>query len=101
MVCSTPRHRVLLLEAGGQDDHFWIPIPVGYLYTIANPRTDWCYRTEPDEHLAGLAERHHRGRRAAALGVGDDDGVARLEDGDLVPPLHEVVRRGEAGDRQC
>jgi choline dehydrogenase len=32
---------VLLLEAGGQDDYFWINIPVGYLYTIGNPRTDW------------------------------------------------------------
>jgi len=44
---------VLLLEAGGRDDWFWIDVPVGYLYTIANPRTDWCYRTEPDPHLAG------------------------------------------------
>src|SRR6185369_2897629 len=46
-----PSARVLLLEAGGKDDYFWIPIPVGYLYTIPNPRTDWCYKTEPDEHL--------------------------------------------------
>ena len=49
------KHSVLLLEAGGKDDWFWIDIPVGYLYTIANPRTDWCYKTEPDEHLAGRA----------------------------------------------
>ena len=33
---------VLLLEAGGKDDWFWIDIPVGYLYSIGNPRTDWC-----------------------------------------------------------
>jgi choline dehydrogenase len=57
-----PQHRVLLLEAGGRDDYFWIPIPVGYLYTIANPRTDWCYKTEPDEHLAGRSIHYARGR---------------------------------------
>ena len=42
------RSSVLLLEAGGQDDWYWIPIPVGYLYTIGNPRTDWCFKTKPD-----------------------------------------------------
>jgi choline dehydrogenase len=57
-----PQHRVLLLEAGGRDDYFWIPIPVGYLYTIANPRTDWCYQTAPDEHLAGRSIHYARGR---------------------------------------
>jgi choline dehydrogenase len=57
-----PEHRVLLLEAGGRDDWFWIDIPVGYLYTIANPRTDWCYKTEPDPHLAGRSIHYARGR---------------------------------------
>ncbi|HYN13427.1 MAG TPA: GMC family oxidoreductase N-terminal domain-containing protein [Burkholderiales bacterium] len=57
-----PETRVLLLEAGGRDDYFWIGIPVGYLYTIANPRTDWCYKTEPDEHLAGRSIHYARGR---------------------------------------
>ena len=57
-----PDLRVLLLEAGGKDDYFWIPIPVGYLYTIANRRTDWCYKTEPDEHLAGRSIHYARGR---------------------------------------
>ena len=57
-----PSLEVLLLEAGGQDDYFWIPIPVGYLYTIANPRTDWCYKTEADEHLAGRSIHYARGR---------------------------------------
>jgi choline dehydrogenase len=52
----------LLLEAGGRDDWFWIDIPVGYLYTIANPRTDWCYKTEPDEHLAQRSIHYARGR---------------------------------------
>ena len=59
---ADPANRVLLLEAGGQDDHFWIPIPVGYLFTIANPRTDWCYRTAPDEHLAGRSIHYARGK---------------------------------------
>jgi choline dehydrogenase len=57
-----PGTRVLLLEAGGRDDWFWIDIPVGYLYTIANPRTDWCYKTEPDQHLAGRSIHYARGR---------------------------------------
>jgi choline dehydrogenase len=56
------KYRVLLLEAGGKDDWFWIDIPVGYLYTIANPRTDWCYKTEPDPHLAGRSIHYARGR---------------------------------------
>ena len=57
-----PQKSVLLLEAGGKDDYFWIDIPVGYLYTIANPRTDWCYKTEADEHLAGRSIHYARGR---------------------------------------
>jgi len=59
---ADPETTVLLLEAGGADDWFWIRIPVGYLYTIANPRTDWCYRTEPDEHLAGRSIHYARGK---------------------------------------
>jgi len=56
------RARVLLLEAGGEDDYFWIDIPVGYLYTIGNPRTDWCYRTEPDPGLNGRTLGYARGK---------------------------------------
>ena len=59
---ADPSVSVLLLEAGGQDDWFWIRVPVGYLYTIANPRTDWCYKTEADEHLAGRSIHYARGR---------------------------------------
>ena len=44
---------VLLVEAGGSDDYMWIHIPVGYLYCIDNPRTDWQFRTEPDKGLNG------------------------------------------------
>jgi choline dehydrogenase len=59
---ADPEASVLLLEAGGADDWFWIRVPVGYLYTIANRRTDWCYKTEPDEHLAGRSIHYARGR---------------------------------------
>jgi len=59
---ADPSVSVLLLEAGRQDDYFWIKVPVGYLYTIANPRTDWCYKTEPDEHLANRSIHYARGK---------------------------------------
>jgi len=59
---SDPKTRVLLLEAGGKDDYFWIDIPVGYLYTIGNPRTDWCYQTEPEEGLNGRSIGYARGK---------------------------------------
>ena len=56
------RSRVLLVEAGGKDDWFWIDVPVGYLYTIGNPRTDWCFRTEPDAGLNGRSLGYARGK---------------------------------------
>lgn len=59
---ANPDHRVLLIEAGGDDDWFWIKVPVGYLYTIANPRTDWCFTTEADPGLAGRSIHYARGR---------------------------------------
>ncbi len=59
---ADPSVNVLLLEAGGKDDYFWIDIPVGYLYTIGNPRTDWCYTIEPDPGLNGRTIGYARGR---------------------------------------
>jgi len=59
---ANPDHRVLLVEAGGKDDWWWIKVPVGYLYTIANPRTDWCFTTEPDPGLADRSILYARGR---------------------------------------
>ncbi|MDP3842985.1 MAG: GMC family oxidoreductase [Oxalobacteraceae bacterium] len=53
---------VLLIEAGGKDDYLWIHIPVGYLYCINNPRTDWLYRTEPDAGLNGRSLIYPRGK---------------------------------------
>jgi choline dehydrogenase len=57
-----PDVRVLLLEAGGRDDYHWIHIPVGYLYCIDNPRTDWRYRTRAEPGLNGRALLYPRGR---------------------------------------
>ena len=54
--------RVLLIEAGRKDDYHWIHIPVGYLYCIGNPRTDWLYKTEPDPGLNGRQLRYPRGK---------------------------------------
>jgi choline dehydrogenase-like flavoprotein len=45
---ADPKTSVLLLEAGGKDSWIWIHIPIGYLYTQNNPRTDWCFKTEPE-----------------------------------------------------
>ncbi len=56
------RHKVLLIEAGGTDDWRWIHIPVGYLYCIGNPKTDWCYRTKSDPGLHGRTLGYPRGR---------------------------------------
>jgi choline dehydrogenase len=56
------RNKVLLLEAGGQDDWIWIHIPVGYLYTMGNPRTDWCFETEPEAYVGNRRINYPRGR---------------------------------------
>jgi choline dehydrogenase len=53
---------VLLLEAGEKDDYLWIHIPVGYLYCIDNPRTDWRFRTAPDQGLNGRSLIYPRGK---------------------------------------
>jgi len=54
--------RVLLLEAGGKDDYIWVHVPVGYLYCIGNPRTDWGYRTAAEPALGGRSLLYPRGR---------------------------------------
>jgi len=59
---ADPHTRVLLIEAGGVDNYLWIHIPVGYLYCIGNPRTDWLFHTEPDPGLNGRRLRYPRGK---------------------------------------
>ncbi|WP_404384485.1 GMC family oxidoreductase [Caenispirillum salinarum] len=56
------RHSVLLLEAGGKDDYIWIHVPVGYLYCMGNPRTDWGFATENEPGLNGRALNYPRGK---------------------------------------
>lgn len=59
---ADPTKSVLLIEAGGNDDYLWIHIPVGYLYCIGNPRTDWLYHTDEDPGLNGRSLRYPRGK---------------------------------------
>ena len=59
---ADPRNKVLLLEAGGKDDYIWVKIPVGYLYCMGNPRTDWGFATEAEPGLNGRAIAYPRGK---------------------------------------
>lgn len=59
---ADPDKSVLLIEAGSKDNYFWIDIPVGYLYTIGNPRTDWCFNIEADPGLNGRSIGYARGK---------------------------------------
>ena len=59
---ENPKTTVLLLEAGGRDTYPWIHIPVGYLYCMGNPRTDWCFKTETEPGLNNRAINYPRGR---------------------------------------
>jgi choline dehydrogenase len=54
--------RVLVLEAGGRDNWIWFHIPVGYLFAIGNPRSDWCFKTEPEPGLNGRVLNYPRGK---------------------------------------
>jgi choline dehydrogenase len=59
---SNSSNKVLLIEAGGKDNYPWIHIPVGYYKTMHNPRTDWCFKTEPDETLNNRSINYPRGK---------------------------------------
>lgn len=61
-LAADPATRVLLLEAGGSDNYHWVHIPVGYLYCINNPRTDWCFTTAKEEGLNGRSLSYPRGK---------------------------------------
>jgi choline dehydrogenase-like flavoprotein len=56
------RSRVLLLEAGGRDNWIWFHIPVGYLFAIGNPRSDWMFQTEKEPGLNGRSLSYPRGK---------------------------------------
>ncbi|MGP9810150.1 GMC family oxidoreductase [Rhodopseudomonas sp. NSM] len=59
---ADPNCRVLLLEAGGRDNWIWFHIPVGYLFAIGNPRSDWMFMTEPEPGLNGRSLAYPRGK---------------------------------------
>src|ERR687892_557407 len=91
---ADPSHRVLLLEAGGRDNWIWFHIPVGYLFAIGNPRSDWCFKTQAETGLFNAGDNEgssyfqvnqRRGRRWSA---------AR---GFLKPVLHRPNLRMETG----
>jgi choline dehydrogenase len=59
---TNPSNRVLVLEAGGRDNWIWFHIPVGYLFAIGNPRSDWLFKTEPEAGLNGRSLNYPRGK---------------------------------------
>src|SRR6201982_2872488 len=59
---ADPSKRVLILEAGGKDNWIWFHIPVGYLFAIGNPRSDWMFKTEAEPGLNGRALNYPRGK---------------------------------------
>src|ERR1700686_765963 len=75
---AKPANRVLILEAGGNDNWIWFHIPVGYLFAIGNPRSDWMFKTEPE---AGLNGRPRIGAPRLSWAVLDAVGTAAEEMG--------------------
>lgn len=59
---SDPKVSVALIEAGGKDTSPWVHIPVGYFKTMGNPKTDWCYQTQPDPNLNNRTLNWPRGK---------------------------------------
>ncbi|MEO1553883.1 MAG: GMC family oxidoreductase N-terminal domain-containing protein [Pseudomonadota bacterium] len=59
---ADPSKKILLLEAGGRDNWIWFHIPVGYLFAIGNPRSDWMFETVAQDGLNGRALKYPRGK---------------------------------------
>src|SRR5687767_15731549 len=74
---ADPRHRVLVLEAGGRDRWIWFHIPVGYLFAIGNPRADWMFTTAPEAGLGGRSLLSARQGYRRLIGHQRDDLHAR------------------------
>lgn len=89
---ADPANRVLLLEAGGPDNYPWIHIPVGYLYCIGNPRTDWCFDTDEVPGLNGRSLKYPRGKVLG--GCSSINGMIYMRPG---PRLRPVGGRRQSG----
>ena len=59
---ENPKNTVLLLEAGGSDQKFWIKTPLGYAFTYNDPKVNWRYNTEPDKNLNNRTAYWPRGK---------------------------------------
>jgi choline dehydrogenase-like flavoprotein len=79
---ADPGNRVLLLEAGGRDNWIWFHIPVGYLFAIGNPRSDWMFKTEAVPGLNGRSLNYPRGKV-----IGGSSSINAM-----------IYMRGQAGD---
>src|SRR4030095_9382005 len=79
---ADPKNRVLLLEAGGRDNWIWFHIPVGYLFAIGNPRSDWMFKTEAVPGLNGRALDYPPGK-----GIGGSSSINAM-----------IYMRGQSGD---
>jgi len=79
---ADPGNRVLLLEAGGRDNWIWYHIPVGYLFAIGNPRSDWMFKTEAVPGLNGRSLNYPRGKV-----IGGSSSINAM-----------IYMRGQAGD---
>lgn len=59
---TNPAHKVLLVEAGGSDRHFWTRLPIGYFKSIYDEKFSRVFNTEPSEGTAGRMIKWPRGR---------------------------------------
>ena len=57
-----PQTRVLLVEAGGSDDRFYIRMPLGMLRAFRDPSITWGYLSEPEPNLNDRTLMVPRGR---------------------------------------
>ncbi|MDD9746416.1 MULTISPECIES: GMC family oxidoreductase [Marinovum] len=54
--------KVLLLEAGPEDRHFWLSIPLGFGKVLTNEKLNWCYESEPEPHANNKRDFLPRGK---------------------------------------
>ena len=59
---ADPAVSVLLLEAGGSDNHPYVLAPAGFLKTFSDPRFNWCFNTAPGDGVNGREIYFPRGR---------------------------------------